>query len=138
MNYRTNTYIITATLIVWTWAILTHGKSDQPYLPAEEYIIHMMNALRSIAGNGGPTTSTATNNNGHGHGHGNGNGRGNGMTHQNSIGSMGRIPSANRNGGLVMAVQRSLAGCRWELLQEAYVTLGKVLDIDPEMIMRFG
>lgn len=89
----------TATLIVWSWGTLTHGKSDQAYLPAEEYIIHMMNALRS-----------GTN------------------THP--------MASANRNGGLITAVQRALAGCRWELLQEGYVTLGKLLEIDPRAIAK--
>lgn len=45
------------------------------------------------------------------------------------------LPGANRTAGLVMSVRRSLANCRWELLQEAFVTLGKLLDIEPEMMV---
>jgi hypothetical protein len=46
------------------------------------------------------------------------------------------MASANRNGGLMTAVQRALTGCRWELLQEAYVTLGKLIAIDPQVVAR--
>ena len=86
-------------MIVWSWGILTLGKSNDPHLAAEEYIIHTMNALRT-----GTTTHP--------------------------------LASANRNGGLVIAVQRSLAGCRWELLQEGYDTLGKLMEIDPQVVAR--
>jgi hypothetical protein len=69
-------------------------------LPAEEYIIHMMNNLRS-SNNSSPVVS-----------------------------------GSNRTDGLVMAVRRSLVNCRWELLQEAFVTLEKLLKITPEMVYR--
>jgi hypothetical protein len=91
---------VAATLIIWAWGVLTQGKSAQPILPAEEYIIHMMNNLRS-SNNGSQVVS-----------------------------------GSNRTDGLVMAVRRSLVNCRWELLQEAFTTLGKLLEVTPDMVFR--
>ncbi|ETN46402.1 uncharacterized protein HMPREF1541_00586 [Cyphellophora europaea CBS 101466] len=88
-----------ATLIIWSWGMLTQGKSSMPILSAEEYITHMMSSLRS------------------------------------AVGSQS-LPGANRTDGLVVSVRRSLANCRWELLQEAFVTLGKLLEIDTEVVHR--
>lgn len=53
---------------------------------------------------------------------------------RNPGGSPQDLPGANRTAGLVMSVKRSLANCRWELLQEAFTTLGKLLEIEPEML----
>ncbi|KEF61513.1 uncharacterized protein A1O9_03080 [Exophiala aquamarina CBS 119918] len=41
----------------------------------------------------------------------------------------GQIALANRTSGLIDTVRNSLRDCRWELLQEAHVTLGNLVDI---------
>jgi hypothetical protein len=47
-----------------------------------------------------------------------------------TVSSCTNLPGANRTAGLVGSVQRSLANCRWELLQEAHVTLGRLLEVE--------
>lgn len=81
-----------ATLIVWAYGILTQGSSHGSFLPAEEYLIHMLNGL--LVGDG-------------------------------------QVVIANRTSGLIGAVRKSLRNCRWELLQEAYTTLGNLIDPAP-------
>jgi len=41
------------------------------------------------------------------------------------------IVGANRTTGLIQTVRNCLEGCRWELLEEAYVTLGRLIGISP-------
>lgn len=45
------------------------------------------------------------------------------------MGGDGQVPIANRTSGLIDAVRKSLVDCRWELLQEAYTTLGSLIDV---------
>lgn len=79
-----------ATLILWAYGVLKQGSPQGPFLPAEEYLVQMLNGL---------------------------------------MGGDGQIPIANRTSGLIDAVRKSLVDCRWELLQEAYTTLGKLIDV---------
>ncbi|KAK2741785.1 zf-C2H2 Zinc finger, C2H2 type [Myotisia sp. PD_48] len=39
------------------------------------------------------------------------------------------LEGANQTQGLILSVRESLEGCRWELLQEAYTTLGRLVGI---------
>lgn len=43
----------------------------------------------------------------------------------------GQVAIANRTSGLIDTVRKSLRGCRWELLQEAHITLGNLIDTKP-------
>ena len=45
--------------------------------------------------------------------------------------SEGVLPMAHRTHGLIDTVRKSLVDCRWELLQEAHVTLGRLIDVEP-------
>jgi hypothetical protein len=40
-----------------------------------------------------------------------------------------RLTGTNRTTGLLTEVKDALSGCRWELLQEACVTLGKLVQL---------
>lgn len=40
----------------------------------------------------------------------------------------GQVTIANRTSGLIDTVRKSLRNCRWELLQEAHITLGNLID----------
>jgi len=77
-----------ATLILWAYGVLNQDLPRGSFLPAEEYLMQMLNGL---------------------------------------MGGDGQIPIANRTSGLIDAVRKSLADCRWELLQEAYTTLGNLV-----------
>lgn len=79
-----------ATLVLWTYGIMTEGKSYEPMLGAEEYLVHMLSGL---------------------------------------MGDLDQIHGTNRTSGLLETVRDSLSGCRWELLQEAYSTLSKLIEI---------
>jgi hypothetical protein len=41
----------------------------------------------------------------------------------------GEVKEANQTRGLLSTVRESLRDCRWELLQEAYTTLGRLIDM---------
>ena len=43
----------------------------------------------------------------------------------------GELKGANRTRGLIFTVRESLRDCRWQLLQEAFATLGNLIDIPP-------
>lgn len=43
----------------------------------------------------------------------------------------GQVAIAHRTSGLIDTVRKSLRGCRWELLQEAHITLGNLIDTKP-------
>lgn len=43
----------------------------------------------------------------------------------------GQVAIANRTSGLIDTVRKSLRGCRWELLKEAQITLGNLIDTGP-------
>jgi hypothetical protein len=46
-----------------------------------------------------------------------------------SSGDLKPIKGANRTRNLILTVRESFRDCRWELLQEAYSTLGRLIDI---------
>ena len=79
-----------ATLVLWTYGIVTEGKYTGRVPGAEEYLVHLLTGL---------------------------------------MGDLVQLKGTNKNAGLLSAVRDSLSDCRWELLQEAYSTLNRLIEL---------
>jgi hypothetical protein len=79
-----------ASLVLWTYGVMTEGLATTSRLGAEEYLVHMLSGL---------------------------------------MGDPNELNDKNQTCGLLSTVRESLVGCRWQLLQEAHATLGRLIDM---------
>lgn len=120
----------------------TESRKDSVAFGAEEYLVRMLMLLEGGGSNSNSnsalktlTTSTSTTN----HSPNNLDGeRDIGYAPPNSTSSTGgganataMLEGANQTRDLILFVREGLVGCRWELLQEAYDTLGRLVGIGP-------
>lgn len=79
-----------ASLVLWTYGVMTEGLPSGNKFGAEEYLVHMLSGLR---------------------------------------GDPDELGGKNQTSGLLSTVREALSDCRWELLQEAHATLGRLIDM---------
>jgi hypothetical protein len=79
-----------ASLILWTYGVMTEGMPATNKFGAEEYLVHMLSGL---------------------------------------LGDPREIEDKNQTSGLLIAVRKALANCRWQLLQEAQSTLDRLINM---------